>query len=399
MSEGKNMITKANVVETTIAEHINAIDPDAEITMKGSYCMETVEINGDGYKITAERHNDEDSDNPIDDDFGSGNIYKYGRRSRDGSKEFYKALGLDSDGNRSYENLHVKALTRVKTTQALSQDKVLGGKLRRLAKASRGVNLGKAIADYFNEDFRSSSHAFAGKGNWVTLPENIENALRDFDTLVEESEEKAWVEAQNKGLLQAPFSLSLDIYEHSGISYSLSGHGTQCQFDTSRNGAVWVPCDGALENLMLKFAQKIGLTLNALAGKGFKCSAKSVHDNWDAILLKAQKRTGKTRTEILGIVYEVASEYAESLIELYNQWCNGDVYWVNITATVDDEKESTFDENLSGLYGYDRADEVITEMVKEAFDAAQEAIAARKLALENFVVGYGLAAELRISTN
>jgi hypothetical protein len=35
--------------------------------------------------------------------------------------------------------------------------------------------------------------------------------------------------------------IMLDLYDHSGCTWSISGTGTQCRWDTSRWEAVWVP--------------------------------------------------------------------------------------------------------------------------------------------------------------
>lgn len=46
-----------------------------------------------------------------------------------------------------------------------------------------------------------------------------------------------------------PYAVLLDVYEHGGIAYSLSGAGLQCRFDTARGGAVWVPDACLIEDI------------------------------------------------------------------------------------------------------------------------------------------------------
>lgn len=45
------------------------------------------------------------------------------------------------------------------------------------------------------------------------------------------------------------WAVKLDVYEHSGSSYSISGEGQQCRWDTAKGGAVWVPGDDLVIHL------------------------------------------------------------------------------------------------------------------------------------------------------
>ena len=46
-----------------------------------------------------------------------------------------------------------------------------------------------------------------------------------------------------------PYAVLLDIYEHSGRVYSISGEGYQCQWDTARGGGIWIPNDAFIQEL------------------------------------------------------------------------------------------------------------------------------------------------------
>ena len=48
-----------------------------------------------------------------------------------------------------------------------------------------------------------------------------------------------------------PYMQVVDVYDHSGITYSLTGEGYYCQFDTAVGGAIWVPNADTLEHLAL----------------------------------------------------------------------------------------------------------------------------------------------------
>lgn len=96
-------------------------------------------------------------------------------------------------------------------------------------------------------------------------------------------------------------AVRIDKYEHSSISYSVSGEGMQCQFDTSHTWAVWFPDKCLLDNL-----------------KGFSGA--------------------KRRQKVI--------EYARQACELMNQWCNGEVYYFKV-----EDKEGNFIDNCGGFWG------------------------------------------------
>ena len=60
---------------------------------------------------------------------------------------------------------------------------------------------------------------------------------------------ECWEQGRKAGTIGNPYALWLDVYEHSGIAYSLSGEGTQCRWDTARHGAVWAPDDELLKHI------------------------------------------------------------------------------------------------------------------------------------------------------
>jgi hypothetical protein len=58
-----------------------------------------------------------------------------------------------------------------------------------------------------------------------------------------------WREARKRGEIGNPYAVSLDVYEHGGVMYSVSGEGMQCRWDTARGGAVWVPDDSCKQHI------------------------------------------------------------------------------------------------------------------------------------------------------
>lgn len=106
-----------------------------------------------------------------------------------------------------------------------------------------------------------------------------------------------------------PYHVLLDVYEHGGISYSLNGEGQQCQFDTARAGALWVPSD------------ELRKELDALPKDQVQARAR---------------------------------ELAKSAAEQYTAWRNGDCYVV-VVVTYDKDGAQLDWDSVGGYIGADAA--------------------------------------------
>jgi len=119
------------------------------------------------------------------------------------------------------------------------------------------------------------------------------------------------IETTEKISMGNPDCVLIDKYEHSGISYSVSGEGRQCRFDTSSGWAVWLPDNVLLDEL------------------------KS---------LKGKERHKK------------CIEYAKQACELMNHYLNGDIYCI-VKETYDkNKKQLNYDLN-SNCYGRESAEQ------------------------------------------
>jgi uncharacterized protein YbaR (Trm112 family) len=110
-----------------------------------------------------------------------------------------------------------------------------------------------------------------------------------------------------------PDAVRIDKYEHSGITYSVAGEGRNCRWDTSSTWAVWYPDNCLLDEL-----------------KGLK---------------------GKTRRN-------KCIEYARQACELFNQWCNGEVYCI-VKETFNQNKEQIDHDIVGGFFGRDYAEQAL----------------------------------------
>lgn len=61
----------------------------------------------------------------------------------------------------------------------------------------------------------------------------------------------------NKNGKRNPLAVMLDVYEHSGTSWSIQGGGMQCQWDTTKGGGVWIPDPACLEHIRYEAKKRL----------------------------------------------------------------------------------------------------------------------------------------------
>ena len=103
----------------------------------------------------------------------------------------------------------------------------------------------------------------------------------------------------------------LDIYEHGGVTYKLSGEGMQDRFDTTSRG-------GYIE--------------------------------FDSEYIK-------------GIDFETRQRYARQDLELYTAWANGLNYYVTI-----EDKAGNFVYSVGGIIGFENAEQEVINMLPDAIN-------------------------------
>ena len=276
---------------------------EAELSMQPSPIMDYVDPviakNGEliaiGYLV-----DDYDPLNPLEDCDGMGRIYASLRHSSTQS-DMQNALGLNSDWERDFDSLEVEGIAEQKLLDLLQASFQADLVAFVIEKAGEGVGKDKAInllmQDIKGERWEYWSHS------WL--------ALKFLDTTSWEAlQETAWEEAMDKGLIGDPYAVSLDVYEHGGQFWSLSGGGMQCQWDTSRGAGVWVPDEYLREEL-------------------------------DSI----KERDGMEAAR------EKATEFAGQALEPFNSWLSGDCYGLAVDVyLVESGKLRHVDD--SAVYGY-----------------------------------------------
>lgn len=184
---------------------------------------------------------DDAAQDPLESCDGNGDIYSAHRSSRSHA-EMQNALGLDSDWEPNLNSIclqtaddrYIEYFVQNTAVEELLADGYVRGSEREQSFISESVDadtafkISQAEADLLNNY------------PWdVRYPEEYEDIKKQM-----------WSEGRANGTIGSPYAISLDVYDHGGQVYSISGTGTQCQWDTARGGAVWVPDECCLDHIM-----------------------------------------------------------------------------------------------------------------------------------------------------
>lgn len=219
---------------------------------------------------------DQEMRNPFDDMDGEGKIiFHPNARYKCCEGDYFELLGLNRDGDRDFEHSAVikqavGEVVKIAATSAATEEGAAAVALLKTVMSSRPENvtdervmnmIQKAVTDQFEINFGDASvedmlHAavsveFDDEEGWK------EKVIAALKTLIDPKDdgfesvfERAWIAARAAGELGDPHAVMLDMYDHSGVSLSVSGEGMQCQWDTSRGAAIWVPDSCALDELL-----------------------------------------------------------------------------------------------------------------------------------------------------
>lgn len=240
---------------------------------------------------------DDDSRDPLDDSDGSGRIYSSNRHSSTHS-EMRDALGLDSEWNPDLDAIDDADVAKAYVKLFIDDTDVA-----ELIVEHERLD-GETDVEYKTRLAESDLH---DNHTWdLMLPD--EHRKLKFEL---------WKKGRRDGTIGTLYAILLDVYDHGGQVYSMSGEGMNCSWDTSKGGAVWIPDPRCLEHIM---AQP-----------------------------EAERK-------------ECADKCCRGALKSYNAWLSGDVYGV-CTAVCD----STTGEELSSdeCWGYYTSEHAIQQMNEE----------------------------------
>lgn len=336
----------------------------------------TVERPDGGYRVAYLVHDDY-CQNPLEECDGMGVIWHHPRSRYGKSDGYYEALGLDSYGDPIIDEDKLQQMWHDKVMALSLQDFYINPALRKVADAEdlREMLADESIiGDYtFEQNARSA---------WSVRLEDADPD--DVQTLIDKVEEKLsdWNYAAAEQECQQPmdkYAVLLDVYDHSGRSYSLSGGGIQCRWDTSQGEAVWaadaytkeeidrrtrVYAFGKIESVGTNTGKKL-YSVSPLSG-----IEPSVFKDWsDAFEFLLQfgiQYDGDLTPEDVERGFQRALyEVAKNCVKAYDSWQRGDNYGV-VCVDYDAQGEQIGDEDACwGYIGRKYAEEVRDEYLKE----------------------------------
>ena len=265
---------------------------------------------------------DDSPENPFEDCDGMDHIVWHPRskyRNPKGAPDFYEALGLNRDGEPDLE--HASVEKTVDTEFAIWASKITDEMIIaafvdsveditpedcnefRSHLTSMCYTPEWSIGDYFYRaaDAFNLPEGFDGLHGWRDIEAAIDSSALADEFPALPSPLKIWESLKEAELIGNPHVRFLDCYEHSGISLSLAGRGMQCQWDTSRGIALWIPNEDY---------------------------PPKEDEGWEAV-----------------------NKRAESTIELWNQWANGDCYGYTVDVFNPEGGEPVESESCWGFFG------------------------------------------------
>ncbi|MBZ0094552.1 MAG: hypothetical protein K8H75_04105 [Sulfuricella sp.] len=333
---------------------------------------------------------DGSSCDPLEEGCANGHIFHRGSRARrEEESSFYEAIGFDGDGNKELRAEVVSAELAQRVSASIRENIPLWATLCNLLRSQVGLEavswngvlegISQAVhqegweyaLDYVAEHF-------LGVRWWCDVSESWRDKLSPLvDMLCESEAEAAWEQAVSSGKLGNSLAVMLDIYEHGGVSYSLSGHGMQCGWDTTRGGAVWVPDKDAEENIRLNVLQQLdigtvrwfgalGSTNDPLyaaysldGGLTWEGRFPNFHQAMHAMVSASGKLIDPSTLNRL--MQSEARQYAKGIVEEYQEWVNGEVYGV-VVYVIDrktGERIDDLDDECWGHIGHEYAEKTL----------------------------------------
>lgn len=353
------------------------------------------------YRVVGYLAYDDDCDNPLDNCEGMGYIVgrgKYQTRKYSES-EMFEALGLDSDGEPDIT--HDAVLARAQP-QYDAWVKSLG------AADIQDLELGDKAIEFFDRLLNQQPYP----GNSDGALDHVWEALRDtlgwegrkdhipyHDVYSIVSEwpplsidwEAAWMEAREAGEIGDQDAVVLDVYDHGGLAWSISGGGMQCRWDTSSGAGVWLPDDAARDEILrrARVYDHAYISDRAVYGKKYALRNRKGHtltlsNDWYELWARAQEIAdlceasgipGTSPGHVLA-----AEELAEDALEQYNAWLSGDCYGVCVEVYKlededDEDGELVEDDACWGYVGSDYAEEVLAYRFRGMVESIKQRVA------------------------
>ena len=361
--------------------------------------------------VVAYLSHDDDCQNPLEDWCSMGKVIgrgKYETRRHDES-ELFEALGLDRNGDPNYELVqddlneawkeYIESITEDRWLEFFKElgvwDETWDGPDFNHAMNQWRDNLMDVDA-FYEGDIKYAFMEANKYVDWAYDPSNNDVGLASmvFDFNVEKVTHDLWIKAREEGRIGDRDAVMLDVYDHSGLHWSISGGGMQCLWDTSRGAGVWVPDDEARKEIDRR-APVYGIAYirqtNLIRGGKYQLMDRKsgmciqVADDWGVLWDRAKELAALESEEDraawsgVGCAY-AAEELAQQALDEYNAWLSGDCHGVIVehfkdVAEPGDEPvwEQTDEDACWGYIGSDYAKDEMTSQFESAVKRLQNA--------------------------
>lgn len=316
---------------------------------------------------------DSDAGNPLDEQDGIGAIYSSHRHAgREQHEAMQEALGLDSDWSPDLQGIWNKH------TEA-----VLSRYVERVLSLHDLAELVAEFAENYERDAGESDEAFArdclNKDADVSYIDNVP-FWEELEAVLQEMFEDPAFSPRN------PDAVVLDVYDHSGQVWSLSGQGMQCQWDTARGGGVWVPDECAREKIDRRapiYAHYWIENTNWLQCTGKKYLLHGPDDFsqfssdwpslWGQATMLAKDMPDPTPAQLTTGRERAARELAKNALDEYNAWLSGECYGIVIQVHDKENAALISSDDCWNFIGSEYAQEALQDEFDSTLKQIQEA--------------------------
>jgi hypothetical protein len=356
---------------------------------------------------------DDDCENPLDNSDGYGRVVGRGKyQTRNHSEvDMFEALGLDRHGDPDYEKVAddvnaawVAYLERQDSDFWSAVIDELGypppvseDECNAAGEYINALRDELVTTDIFTET--RPYYALCDANSYLTEHDfsshQASNAAALFHFDVEKVQHDLWIAARDRGDIGDKDAVVLDVYDHSGLHWSISGGGMQCRWDTSSGAGVWLPDDVARDEIDRRdwvyasfLIRKPPAQLRG-TGKDYQLLqlvwkddehhelvSVDFSDNWDTVFKRAEQLAGPLNPTDVQRAWgrrQAARELAQQALDEYNAWLGGDVYgcvietFTNISSADEPEWVQSYQDACWGYVGSDWAMQALRE---EFYDGA-----------------------------
>lgn len=351
--------TRHTKVTTSVT--VDGIDYPIELGFTPSETMAHYDMlqHVDGKKLIVGYLCDEEShENPCEEDEYFGKFLSSHRHSQD-HHEFQKALALDSDWAQDLSLVPLEDAF-IAWAQAYANHNTFTRYYNKVGVNSENWNMKESLRKLF-----------------VVVPDDEYCGLLSYEVVLRE----LWTTMRGEGKIGNPLAVSLDIYEHGGQAWSLSGSGTQCKWDTANGGGLWVPSAAATEVIKsnakalrkgdvceVKLKTKTQFHVRTLReSTGYDQQLHPAFETYhEAIEYLASIDMPERRSEVAA-ERVAACDYCASQLDTWNAYLNGDTYFTVIDVYSDFREDQRPDEEdtCGACYGSDDAYKTLQDQFQE----------------------------------